>query len=130
LPYFSFTISIEVWPRIYAVAIILPIVGTFFLAFALLEDSGYLPRLAYLLDRACKHLGLSGRAVITGIAVTDERLVRKLTAMGLLPDTEVMIVRNRPAVVLRLDRTELAVGRPGSKAEDELPRHVRGVAPL
>ena len=48
----------------YAVAIILPIVGTFFLAFAILEDSGYLPRLAYLLDRTCKRLGLSGRAVI------------------------------------------------------------------
>lgn len=48
----------------YAVALILPIVGTFFLAFAVLEDSGYLPRLAYLLDRSFKRLGLSGRAVI------------------------------------------------------------------
>jgi len=48
----------------YAVAIILPIVGTFFLMFALLEDSGYLPRLAMLVDRLFKHLGLNGRAVI------------------------------------------------------------------
>jgi ferrous iron transport protein B len=48
----------------YAVAIILPIVGTFFLAFSLLEDSGYLPRLALLVDRLFKKIGLSGRAVI------------------------------------------------------------------
>ena len=48
----------------YAVAIILPIVGTFFLAFSLIEDSGYLPRLAMLIDRVFKKIGLSGRAVI------------------------------------------------------------------
>ncbi len=48
----------------YAFAIVLPIVATFFLVFALLEDSGYLPRLALLLDRALKKVGLSGRAVI------------------------------------------------------------------
>lgn len=48
----------------YAVAIILPIVGLFFLVFALIEDSGYLPRLSFLLDRLFKRIGLSGRAVI------------------------------------------------------------------
>jgi len=48
----------------YAVAIILPIVGAFFLFFSLLEDSGYFPRLALLVDRLFKRLGLSGRAVI------------------------------------------------------------------
>lgn len=48
----------------YAVAIILPIVATFFLAFSLLEDSGYLPRLALLVDRLFKKIGLNGRAVI------------------------------------------------------------------
>ncbi|MBI4513669.1 MAG: ferrous iron transport protein B [Gemmatimonadetes bacterium] len=48
----------------YAVAIILPIVGAFFLFFSVLEDSGYFPRLALLVDRTFKRLGLSGRAVI------------------------------------------------------------------
>jgi ferrous iron transport protein B len=48
----------------YAVAIIFPIVGIFFLAFSLLEDSGYLPRLSLLIDRVFKKIGLSGRAVI------------------------------------------------------------------
>jgi ferrous iron transport protein B len=48
----------------YAVAIILPIVGTFFVAFAMIEDSGYFPRLAMLVDRVFKMIGLNGRAVI------------------------------------------------------------------
>ncbi|MBW8035283.1 MAG: ferrous iron transport protein B [Planctomycetes bacterium] len=48
----------------YAIAIVLPIVGTFFIAFSILEDSGYLPRLAMLIDRLFKRLGLNGRAVI------------------------------------------------------------------
>ncbi len=48
----------------YATAIILPIVGTFFLTFALLEDSGYLPRLAMLVDSVFRYFGLNGRAVI------------------------------------------------------------------
>jgi ferrous iron transport protein B len=48
----------------YAVAIILPVVGSFFLAFSILEDSGYLPRLAMLVDRVFKKIGLNGRAVI------------------------------------------------------------------
>lgn len=48
----------------YAVALVLPIVGTFFLVFSLLEDTGYFPRLALLVDRVFKKIGLSGRAVI------------------------------------------------------------------
>lgn len=48
----------------YAIAIIFPIVGSFFLVFATLEDSGYLPRLALLVDRGFKRMGLNGRAVI------------------------------------------------------------------
>ncbi|MBF0557787.1 MAG: ferrous iron transport protein B [Nitrospirae bacterium] len=48
----------------YAIGIILPIVSTFFLFFSILEDSGYFPRLALLVDRLFKHIGLTGRAVI------------------------------------------------------------------
>lgn len=48
----------------YAVAIILPIVGTFFIVFSIIEDTGYLPRLALLVDRVFKKIGLNGRAVI------------------------------------------------------------------
>jgi len=48
----------------YAIAIVLPIVSIFFLFFALLEDTGYFPRLAMLVDRVFKHIGLNGRAII------------------------------------------------------------------
>lgn len=48
----------------YAIALILPIVGTFFLVFSIIEDTGYLPRLALLIDRVFKLIGLNGRAVI------------------------------------------------------------------
>jgi ferrous iron transport protein B len=58
-PYGMLTLGVR-----YAVAIILPVVGSFFLFFSVLEDSGYFPRLALLVDRAFKRIGLSGRAVI------------------------------------------------------------------
>lgn len=48
----------------YGVAIVLPIVTTFFLAFSVLEDSGYLPRLAAMLNRLFRVLGLNGKAVL------------------------------------------------------------------
>ena len=48
----------------YAFGIILPIVGTFFFVFAVLEDTGYLPRLAYWVDGYMTRIGLNGRAVI------------------------------------------------------------------
>jgi len=48
----------------YAIAIVLPIVSLFFVVFSILEDSGYLPRLAMLIDRLFKLMGLNGRAVI------------------------------------------------------------------
>ena len=48
----------------YGFAIVLPIVGTFFLLFSILEDSGYLPRLAVMLNRVFKIVGLNGKAIL------------------------------------------------------------------
>jgi ferrous iron transport protein B len=48
----------------YAIAIILPITATFFIAFAILEDSGYLPRLAIMSNRIFNIIGLNGKAVL------------------------------------------------------------------
>jgi ferrous iron transport protein B len=48
----------------YAVAIILPIVSTFFIVFGILEDSGYLPRLAVMSNQLFKRIGLNGKAVL------------------------------------------------------------------
>ncbi len=48
----------------YAIAIVLPVVTTFFLVFGFLEDSGYIPRLAIFSDRIFRAMGLNGRAVL------------------------------------------------------------------
>jgi ferrous iron transport protein B len=48
----------------YAIAIILPVVITFFTLFGILEDSGYLPRLAVMLHRVFRLMGLNGKAVL------------------------------------------------------------------
>jgi len=48
----------------YSIAIVLPIVGFFFIAFGLLEDSGYLPRLAVMVNKTFKIMGLNGKAVL------------------------------------------------------------------
>lgn len=48
----------------YALAIVLPVVSTFFLIFGFLEDSGYIPRLAIFCDRLFRAMGLNGKAVL------------------------------------------------------------------
>jgi ferrous iron transport protein B len=58
-PYGLITVALT-----YALAIILPIVTAFFLAFSVLEDSGYLPRLAVIVNRAFRGMGLNGKAVL------------------------------------------------------------------
>jgi ferrous iron transport protein B len=48
----------------YLFGLLLPLVAGFYLFLGLLEDSGYLPRVAVLQDRALSSIGLNGRAVI------------------------------------------------------------------
>jgi ferrous iron transport protein B len=48
----------------YLIFLLLPLVLAFYFVMALLEDSGYLPRLATMLDRSFTRIGLNGRAVI------------------------------------------------------------------
>jgi len=58
-PYGLFTMALT-----YSLAIVLPIVTSFFLVFSFLEDIGYLPRLALLLNRLFRVVGLNGKAVL------------------------------------------------------------------
>ncbi|HEV2720386.1 MAG TPA: nucleoside recognition domain-containing protein, partial [Thermoanaerobaculia bacterium] len=58
-PYGVITMAIT-----YAIAIVLPVVITFFTFFGVLEDSGYLPRLAVMLNRSFRRMGLNGKAVL------------------------------------------------------------------
>jgi ferrous iron transport protein B len=48
----------------YGFAIVMPIVFTFFILFSILEDSGYLPRLAVMTNRFFRMMGLNGKAVL------------------------------------------------------------------
>jgi ferrous iron transport protein B len=48
----------------YLLGLLLPLVMGFYTALSLLEDSGYLPRLATLVDRVMNSIGLNGRAII------------------------------------------------------------------
>lgn len=47
------------------VSVMLPTMGIFFVLFALLEDSGLIPRLAFNLDRPLRAFGLQGKHVVT-----------------------------------------------------------------
>lgn len=48
----------------YLFGLLLPLVVGFYLLLGVLEDSGYLPRVAVLADRSLRTVGLNGRAVI------------------------------------------------------------------
>jgi ferrous iron transport protein B len=48
----------------YGLGLLLPLVFSYYLLLAVLEDSGYLPRLAVLLDNTFRPVGLNGKAVI------------------------------------------------------------------
>lgn len=48
----------------YLLFLLLPLVIAFYLTLSVLEDSGYLPRLATMVDNAMSHIGLNGRAII------------------------------------------------------------------
>lgn len=48
----------------YVLFLLLPLVTAFYLVLAFMEDSGYLPRLATMVDRLLNSVGLNGRAVI------------------------------------------------------------------
>ncbi len=76
----------------YAIAIVLPIVATFFLAFGVLEDSGYLPRLAVMTHRVFRVLGLNGKAVLPMILGLGCDTMATLTARILETRKERIIV--------------------------------------
>jgi ferrous iron transport protein B len=76
----------------YAVAIVLPIVGTFFFFFGILEDSGYLPRLAVMVDRLFKRIGCNGKAVLPLVLGLGCDTMATLTARILETRKERLIV--------------------------------------
>jgi ferrous iron transport protein B len=49
---------------VYIIGLLLPLIIGFYMLMAFLEDSGYLPRIAALVDRMLVSLGLNGKAII------------------------------------------------------------------
>lgn len=76
----------------YSIAIILPIVGLFFFMFGILEDSGYLPRLAIMVNRFFKMMGLNGKAVLPMVLGLGCATMATLTARILGSKKEKIIV--------------------------------------
>ncbi len=87
----------------YAVAIVLPVVATFFFVFSILEDSGYLPRLAVMANRTLRTMGLNGKAVLPMVLGLGCDTMATLTA-------RIMATRKERALVTLI----LALGIPCS----------------
>ncbi len=76
----------------YAIAIVLPVVITFFTFFSVLEDSGYLPRLAAMLNRLFRKMGLNGKAVLPMVLGLGCDTMATLTTRILETKKEMIIV--------------------------------------
>jgi Fe2+ transport system protein B len=76
----------------YAVAIVLPVVTTFFFVFSMLEDSGYLPRLAVMSNRVLRGMGLNGKAVLPMVLGLGCDTMATLTARIMETKKERMLV--------------------------------------
>ncbi len=103
----------------YAVAIVLPIVGFFFIAFSFLEDSGYLPRLAVMVNRVFKIMGLNGKAVLPMILGLGCDTMATLT-------TRILETKKERILVTLL----LALGVPCSAQLGVILGLVAGLSPL
>jgi len=86
-----------VWLGVSTVMSFLPIIFLFYLMLAIVEDSGYLPRAAFLMDGFMHGLGLDGRAFVLQVmgfgcnvpAIMGTRVIRekpmRLLAMRVIP---------------------------------------------
>ena len=103
----------------YAIAIVLPVVGTFFIFFGLLEDSGYLPRLAVMLNRVFRLMGLNGKAVLPMVLGLGCDTMATLT-------TRILATRKERVLVTLL----LALGVPCSAQLGVILAMLASMAPL
>jgi len=113
-PYGIFTMALA-----YGFAIVLPIVATFFLLFSLLEDSGYLPRLAVMVNDLFRTMGLNGRAVLPMVLGLGCDTMATLT-------TRILDTRKQRLIVTLL----LALGIPCSAQLGVLLAMMSSVSPL
>lgn len=62
--YFSDLITEGVLPGIEGILIFIPQIALLFFLFSILEESGYMQRMVYLMDRIMQQFGMSGKSVI------------------------------------------------------------------
>lgn len=62
--YFSRLITEGVIPGIGGVVIFVPQIAILFLLFAILEETGYMPRIVFLMDRLMQRFGMSGKSIV------------------------------------------------------------------
>ncbi|GEJ57247.1 ferrous iron transport protein B [Anaeromyxobacter diazotrophicus] len=103
----------------YGMAIVLPIVTTFFIAFSVLEDSGYLPRLAVMVNKVFKRMGLNGKAVLPMVLGLGCDTMATMTA-------RIMETRKERVIVTLL----LALGVPCSAQLAVIFAMLAGVGPV
>lgn len=84
----------------YIIGVIFPLVTAFYIMLALLEDSGYLPRIAVLADKTLAKFGLNGRAVIPLIMGLGCVTMGTLTTRVLTSKRERMIVTALMAIAV------------------------------
>ena len=80
-PYISSLITRGIFGGLSAVVGFLPQLMILFFALALLEDSGYMSRAAFIMDKALRRFGLSGKSAITATRTLDKDEDRKITSM-------------------------------------------------
>lgn len=113
-PYGALTMGLS-----YGLAIVLPIVATFFLLFSVMEDSGYLPRLAVMVNRIFRSMGLNGKAVLPMVLGLGCDTMATMT-------TRILETRKQRLIVTLL----LALGVPCSAQLGVLLAMVSHVSPL
>ncbi len=96
---YGFLIKTIEWP----LGLVLPYIISFYLALSILEDSGYLPRLAVLIDGLFKRIGLSGSNIIPfllgyGCAVPAIMSTRNMSDRGRRVMVSAMICLSVPCV--------------------------------
>lgn len=74
-----------------AMGLVLPVIFCFYIAFGILEDSGYLPRVSILLDKLFNKLGLNGKGVIPLVMGTSCVTMALLTTRVLNTEKEKVI---------------------------------------
>lgn len=62
--YFTQLITEGIVPGIGGVIIFVPQIAILFLLFSILEESGYMPRIVYLMDRLMQKFGMSGKSIV------------------------------------------------------------------